>query len=209
MSDLHNGVKMRIAYKPLVNRFDIPRPTLIEWQKKIKLGSKDWRTTHLQYLRDQILLEEETTHELNKKGISFKECYLCLMFFFIKEIKEPLSYSRFSLKLRKFSIIKDFGVEFHHPFSKKIWEEVKVDGKEYKMAFYMGLENFAQSLSSFQLYCFQTKILKILNDIKEKHQLTHKIKLSGSTWQELHTYDKAFNEKAIKEMLKKEGLEIN
>ena len=41
---------MRFSYKKLVDRFLIPRPTLIEWQKRAKKDKRNWRVHHLNYL---------------------------------------------------------------------------------------------------------------------------------------------------------------
>ena len=55
---------MSFSYKPLVERFDIPRPTLIEWQKRAEVEGDNWRVRHLAYLRQQLWVEQETYKEI-------------------------------------------------------------------------------------------------------------------------------------------------
>lgn len=199
---------MRISYKPLVERFNIPRPTLIEWQKKLKENSSNWRIGHLQYLRDQLLLEEETKKELNQKGILLDECFLCLAFLFLEGISNPLPKEKLIAKLRKFSIVKDFGVEYQHPFTKRIWDEQKIDGVTHRVASYLSLALLLESFTSYQHYCFQSLLLRGLRSLTKKLSQNQKPKIAGSTWQELHTYEKIFSLKNIQNELEHLGIEF-
>ncbi|NLC27594.1 MAG: hypothetical protein GX780_02350 [Campylobacteraceae bacterium] len=200
---------MRIAYKQLVERFSIPRPTLIEWQKKSKESGNNWRIGHLQYLRDQLVVEEETKKELNQKAILLDEYFLCLVFLFFEGANSPMSKKEFTAKLRQFSIVKDLGVEYQHPFSRRIWIEQKIDGVTYRIASYLGLTLLVETLTSYQHYCFQTLLLKALKTITKKLNQNSKARILGSTWQELHAYEKVFNLETIKDELGRLDLEFN
>jgi len=197
---------MRIAYKPLVERYDIPRPTLIEWQKKSQENSSNWRTKHLQYLRDQLIIEEETIGEINQKGIHLEESFLWLVFLFFEGVHRPLSKADFARKLRHFALVRDYGVEFQHPFAKRIWSEQSIDGVTYHIAPYVSLVELSERLTSAQYYCLQSLLLKVLSKIRKKINMPGEPKMSGSTWQELHTYEKAFQMSTIKRELEQCGI---
>ncbi len=197
---------MRIAYKPLVERYNIPRPTLIEWQKKAGEKTQNWRIRHLQYLREQLEIEEETIKEINQKGILLDEYFLWLTFLFFEHAKHPLPKSTFAQKLRKFSFIQDFGVEYQHPYAKRIWLEHTVDGRIQRVASYVSLVEVSERLTAAQYYCVQSILLRILDEIRQKLKISSKPSLLGSTWQELHMYDKAFGLEMLKKELSCQGL---
>ncbi|MBN2964168.1 hypothetical protein JWV37_05205 [Sulfurospirillum sp. T05] len=197
---------MRIAYKPLVERYNIPRPTLIEWQKKAEDKTPNWRTKHLQYLREQLEIEEETIGEINQKGILLEEYFLWVTFLFFEHAKHPLPKSTFAQKLRKFSFVNEFGVEYQHPYAKRIWLEVDMDGRMQRVAPYVSLVEVSERLTAAQYYCVQTILLRILDAIRQKLNTNVKPKLIGSTWQELHMYDKAFSVETLKKALAQENL---
>lgn len=187
---------MRIAYKPLVDRFNIPRPTLIEWQKKS--DKKDWRTYHLTYLRQQLLVEDETTEELNMKGINMQEYFLWLVFIFFADQKESMPKMTFTQKLREFSFNDDFGVEYQHPFCRRIWDEKEIDGKKVRIARYTSLLELISRLTSAQYYCIQSILLDVVADIKMRLGIRGKVVLDGMTWQELYTLEKTFSDEMLK-----------
>lgn len=197
---------MRIAYKPLVERYDIPRPTLIEWQKKSQENSSNWRTKHLQYLRDQLAIEEETINEINQKGIHLEEAFLWLAFLFFEAAHRPLPKTDFASKLRHFAFVRDYGVEYQHPFAKRIWSEQVIDGVTQRIAPYVSLVELSERLTAAQYYCLQSLLLKVLSSIRKKVNLHTRPKMNGSTWQELHTYDKAFQISYIKKELEQYGV---
>jgi hypothetical protein len=203
------GGNNRVAYKPLVERYDIPRPTLIEWQKKSQENSSNWRTKHLQYLRDQLMVEKETIEEINQKGIHLDEAFLWLVFLFFEGIHRPLPKSDFASKLRRFSFVQDFGVEYQHPFAKRIWHEQEIDGITHRIAPYVSLVELSERLTAAQYYCFQSLLLKVLTQMRKKLNISSRPKISGSTWQELHTYDKVFKLSSIKQELEALGIQFN
>jgi len=197
---------MRIAYKPLVERYDIPRPTLIEWQKKSQENSSNWRIKHLQYLRDQLMIEEETINEINQKGIHLEEAFLWLAFLFFEGVYRPLPKSDFASKLRHFAFVRDYGVEYQHPFAKRIWSEQTIDGITHRIAPYVSLVELCERLTAAQYYCLQSLLLKVLATIRKKINPTGRPRMAGSTWQELHTLDKAFQMGYIKKELEQFGI---
>jgi hypothetical protein len=197
---------MRIAYKPLVERYNIPRPTLIEWQKKSEEKAANWRAKHLEYLREQLVIEEETIGELNQKGILLNEYFLWLVFLYFENASHPLPKSSFVQKLRQFSFIDDYGVEYQHPFAKRIWLECKVDGRTQRVAPYISLVEISERLTAAQYYCIQTILLRILTPIRKKLNTTKAPTLSGATWQDLHMLEKAFSLDFIQRELDVQGL---
>ena len=197
---------MRIAYKPLVERYDIPRPTLIEGQKKAQEKSSNWRTKHLQYLRDQLMIEEETIGEINQKGIHLEEAFLWLVFLFFEGIHRPLPKADFASKLRHFAFVRDYGVEYQHPFAKRIWSEKTIDGVTHRIASYVSLIELSERLTAAQYYCLQSILLKVLAPIRKKINSSNRPKMAGCTWQELHTFDKAFQMSTIKKELEQYGI---
>lgn len=192
---------MRIAYKALVNRFNIPRPTLIEWQKRLEDDPKNWRSTHLKYLRDQLLIEEETLKEISKMGIMLEEYFLMTVFIFFNASKKTMNKQEFIVSLRKFSITLDSSVEYQHPFSKRIWQECEVDAQKVRMLPYFSLVMIIEKLTSAQYYCLIHSLEDVVGEIKEKLSIAKKPKLIGCTWQELHMFDKAFSLESLSKKL--------
>ena len=66
---------MQTSYKPLVERYDIPRPTLIEWQKRAE-QKDNWRVKHLAYLRMQLSVEKETYDEIKSFAPCIEDLFL-------------------------------------------------------------------------------------------------------------------------------------
>ena len=198
---------MRVAYKALVERFDIPRPTLIDWQKRLKEDEKNWRSRHLNYLRNQLIVEEETIEEISQKGIEVEDYFIWLVFLFFNPTKDSLlSKKDFIKNLRHFAVPMGHSVEYQHPFSKKIWQEVVEEDKNVKMIPYVPLIAIVNELTIAQYYCLNNVLIEILEDIKNEHLIVENPRFLGSTWQELHTYDKAFAVEKLSKRLKAKGL---
>ena len=196
---------MRIMYKALVSRFNIPRPTLIEWQKRLEDDPQNWRSSHLNYLRDQLVVEEETLAEITHKGINTEEYFLLTVFLFFTVSKKTMNKQEFIMALRKFSTTLDSSVEYQHPFSKRIWKECMVDEQKTRMLPYLSLVALIESLTSAQYYCLIHTLTLVVGDIKEKLAIK-KPRLIGSTWQELHMYDKIFSVESLSKRLHQRGL---
>jgi hypothetical protein len=109
-------------------------------------------------------------------------------------------------KLRQFSFIDDYGVEYQHPFAKRIWLECKVDGRTQRVAPYISLVEISERLTAAQYYCIQTILLRILTPIRKKLNTTKAPTLSGATWQDLHMLEKAFSLDFIQRELDVQGL---
>ena len=187
---------MRFSYKNLVERFEIPRPTLIEWQKRVKKEKLNWRVKHLQYLREQLIIEEETINELKSKPILIEDIFLFSVFLFFNKKLDYMQRDIVKKKIKKFAYENRTSVEYKHNFAKKIWS-LKTD-ENFKIANYHSLIDMIDSLSISQYATLTREIKKFLYQIEEKIKPTHTNLLDGLTWQELHMYDKAFDLKAIK-----------
>lgn len=74
---------MRFSYKVLVERFSIPRPTLIEWQKRAKVDKDNWRVKHLEYLRHQVELENLTKQEIKQMPLNIEDIFLISVYLFL------------------------------------------------------------------------------------------------------------------------------
>ena len=197
---------MRIAYKALVSRFNIPRPTLIEWQKRLEDDPKNWRSAHLNYLRDQLLIEEETLKEISRMGILIEEYFLMAVFLFFTSSKKSMDKKEFIMNLRKFSVTLDSSVEYQHPFSKRIWKECVIDEQKVRMLPYFSLVVIIEKMTSAQYYCLVYTLEELVGEIKEKLSIIKKPKLIGCTWQELHMFDKAFSLDFLSKKLEQRNL---
>lgn len=74
---------MQTSYKPLVERYDIPRPTLIEWQKRAE--QDNWRVKHLAYLRMQLSVEKETYDEIKSFAPCIEDLFLFSIYLFFSQ----------------------------------------------------------------------------------------------------------------------------
>lgn len=196
---------MRFSYKKLVERFEIPRPTLIEWQKRTKKEQDNWRVKHLEYLREQLIIEEELLKELQSKPILIEDMFLLSVFIFFKKDLDFMQRDIVKKELKKFAYENRNSVEYRHDFAKKIWS-LKID-ENFMIADYHKVIDLIDSLTISQYTFLIRMIKKFLYKIEEKIKPSHTNLLDGLTWQELHMYDKAFSNKAIKKYF--DDLNIN
>lgn len=189
---------MRFSYKKLVDRFKIPRPTLIEWQKRTKLDKENWRVNHLHYLREQLEIEEQTLTELQSKPILVEDIFLLSVFFFFKGKSDFMDRNNFKKDLRTFAYSNRTSVEYRHDFALKIWSLELTDDTGRRIANYHNLIELLESLTASQYAFFIRQIQYFLSKVEQKLEPSHTDLLDGLTWQELHMYDKAFSDKAIK-----------
>ncbi|WP_024954004.1 hypothetical protein [Sulfurospirillum arcachonense] len=189
---------MRFSYKHLVDRFLIPRPTLIEWQKRVKKDKENWRVKHLEYLREQLIIEEMTLEELKAKPISSDDVFLACVFLFFNKQCDYMQKNNFKKDLRAFAYAHRDGVEYKHDFAKKIWNIELNDGSGRKISNYYKLIDILDSMTASQFGFFVRLIKQFIEKIEEKVIPSHTDLLDGITWQEMHMYEKAFSDKVIK-----------
>jgi len=200
---------MRFSYKKLVERFLIPRPTLIEWQKRVKKDKQNWRVNHLNYLREQLDIEELTLQELKSKPILVDDIFLLLVFLFFYAKYDFMDRDNFKKELREFAYANRKSVEYRHEFALKIWSIELNDDTGRRVANYKNLIDLLDSLTAAQFALFIRKIKQYLFKVEEKLEPSYTDLLDGITWQELHMYDKAFSDKAIKKYFDELGLISN
>jgi len=188
---------MRFSYKKLVDRFLIPRPTLIEWQKKAKVDKKNWRVKHLDYLREQLDIEDKTFLELQSKPICTEDIFLIAVFIFFNRNVEYMNNNFLKTGLRAFGFINRDGVNYQHEFAQKIWSVPLNDGSKRTISNYYNAVDIIDTMSASQYALFIRTIVHFVEDVEEKIQPSHTDLLDGLTWQELHAYQKAFADKAI------------
>lgn len=189
---------MRFSYKKLVDRFFIPRPTLIEWQKRTKLDKKNWRVKHLNYLREQLDIEELTLLELQAKPILSNDIFLISVFLFFDSKYDYMHRDNFKKDLRSFAYSNRKSVEYRHEFALKIWSIELNDDTGQRIANYHNLIELLDSFTAAQFALFIREIKIFLFKIQEKIEPSHTDLLDGLSWQELHMYEKSFSDKAIK-----------
>jgi hypothetical protein len=197
---------MRFSYKKLVDRFFIPRPTLIEWQKRVKKDKQNWRVNHLNYLREQLDIEELTLKELKEKPILVDDIFLISVFLFFYAKYDFMDRDNFKKELREFAYANRKNVEYRHDFALKIWSVELNDDSGRRVANYQPLLNLLDTLTAAQFALFIRKIKQFLLKIEDKLKPTHTDLLDGITWQELHMYDKAFSDNEIKNYFEELGL---
>jgi len=197
---------MRFSYKKLVDRFLIPRPTLIEWQKRVKKDKQNWRVNHLNYLREQLDIEELTLLELKEKPILIEDIFLISVFLFFDANYDYMNRENFKKQLRAFAYANRKSVEYRHEFALKIWSIELNDESGRRIANYKSLIDVLDSLTASQFAFFIRKIKQFLLKVEEKLEPSHTDLLDGVTWQELHMYNKAFSDKAIKKYFDELGL---
>jgi len=189
---------MRFSYKKLVDRFLIPRPTLIEWQKRAKKDKENWRVNHLNYLREQLDIEELTLKELKAKPILVEDIFLISVFLFFDAKYDYMNRDNFKKDLRVFAYSNRKSVEYRHDFALKIWSIELNDETGRRIANYHNLIEILDSFTAAQFALFIRTIKQFLLKIEAKLEPSHTDLLDGLTWQELHMYDKAFSDEAIK-----------
>jgi len=197
---------MRFSYKKLVDRFLIPRPTLIEWQKKAKDDKKNWRVKHLDYLREQLDIEEKTFLELQSKPICTEDIFLISVFIFFNKDVDCLNENFLKTGLRAFGFISREGVNYQHEFAQKIWSIPLNDGSKRKISNYYNAVDIIDRMTASQYALFIRSIISFIGDVEEKIKPSHTNLLDGLTWQELHAYQKAFSDKVIVKYFLNKGI---
>lgn len=189
---------MRFSYKRLVDRFLIPRPTLIEWQKRVKIDKCNWRVNHLNFLREHLDIEELTLEELKLKPILIEDIFLISVFLFFNAKYDYMDRDNFKKELRVFAYSNRKSVEYRHDFAKKIWSIELNDDSGRRVANYCNLIDLLDIFTAAQYALFIRIIKQFLEIVETKLEPSHTDLLDGISWQELHMYDKAFSDKAIK-----------
>jgi hypothetical protein len=191
----------RVSYKPLCERFHIPRPTLIEWQKQPKTDEKNWRAKHIEYLREQIDAEYETKRELREKAILPEDLFLICAYLFLTCTKSAPKKQEFKKALKEFLLYPKKSVEFQHEFAKRIWK----DGEDTNNG-YLNSMLLIDSLNAFQYYVLVRAALDFNLRLFNNDNLNCSEGLKGKTWQELYMYDKEFSLKKIADFFKNAGI---
>ncbi|MDR0579501.1 MAG: hypothetical protein LBG21_02750 [Campylobacteraceae bacterium] len=192
----------KISYKPLLDRFNIPRPTLIEWEKLPKNDDKNWRAKHIEYLREQIDVENQTKEELKKRVIFPSELFLLCSHLFLLSIKSIIPKYEFKKSFKEFLLNPKKSVEYQHDFAKRIWK----DDKDNRYDDYQKIMLLVDELTSFQYYLLIRLCLQFNTKFFNNENLTCSKGLDGKTWQELHTYDKEFSLRKIEDFFRKEEI---
>lgn len=198
---------MSISYKPLVERFEIPRPTLIEWQKRAEGEKENWRVKHLDFLRVQLIVEKETLEEIkNIAAPNEEDLFVLSVYCFFHNIVYFVPKVQLRQGLRDFSLHVRSGVEYQHEFATRIWSLRMGEESSKKMVNYYRIFDVIQNLSSAQYALLLNLVIDFVKITKKRHQIETKTFLEGKTWQELHTYDKAFSLKSIHSFFGQKGL---
>jgi len=197
---------MRFSYKKLVDRFLIPRPTLIEWQKKAKDDKKNWRVKHLDYLREQLEIEEKTLLEIQAKPVCVEDIFLIIVFIFFNKNTNYLDENFLKIGLRTFGFINREGVNYQHEFAQRIWSITINDGSKRKISNYYNSVDIINVMTASQYALFIRTIISFVEEVEEKIKPSYTNLLDGLTWQELHTYNKAFSNKAITKYFLNKGI---
>ena len=192
----------RVSYKPLLDRFNIPRPTLIEWQKCPKGDEKNWRFKHIEYLREQIDAENETKEELRKKAILPNELFLICVYLFLSCIQNTPIKPVFKKQFKDFLLNPKKSIEHQHDFAKRIWKDD--DNDRYRD--YQKTMLLLDELTAFQYYFLIRASIGFNAKLFNNEHLKCSKGLDGKTWQELYTYDKEFSLKNIEEYFKRFGV---
>ncbi|DAB31690.1 MAG TPA: hypothetical protein CFH79_07835 [Sulfurospirillum sp. UBA11407] len=197
---------MRFSYKLLVERFAIPRPTLIEWQKRAKADKKNWRVKHLEYLRHQIELENLTKAEIKSKPLNIEDIFLISVYLFFNKNINYIDVNILKKGLREFAYMNRSSVEYKHDFAKKIWSVSIQDGTQRQISNYHRTFDILDSFTAFQYGLFIQNVIEFIDKIEEKISPSKTDLLDGLSWQELHMYDKYFSNKAIEKFFSQKGL---
>ena len=192
---------MSISYKPLVDRFCIPRPTLIEWQKKAN-EPENWRSKHLSYLRMQFDVEQETRYEIKQAAPCVEDLFLLVIYLYFTNQFTYLSKQTLMSGFRAFSLHIPMGVEYQHDFATRIWSLRMGEESSKKMVNYYRLFDLLKQLTSAQYALLLSDAIEFNLCVKKTFGLQSGVLLEGKTWQELFTYDKAFSQKSIEHFFK-------
>lgn len=197
---------MSISYKPLVERFDIPRPTLIEWQKRAEVEGDNWRVRHLAYLRRQLWVEQETYKEIRHLAPCSEDLFILSIYFFFHSIESMPHPEELRKGLREFSLHIRNGVEYQHEFAQRIWSLRIGNDSNRRIVNYYRIFDLIERFNASQYALLIENVLLFLIHIKKRYSISTTTFLEGKTWQELYMYDKAFSLKAIEEFFKKRGI---
>ena len=197
---------MSASYKPLVERFDIPRPTLIEWQKRAPKEKDNWRVKHLEYLRMQLLVEEETLQEIKKYALCSEDIFVLSVYLFFSNTKSYLPKNELKKGLREFALHVRNGVEYQHDFAQRIWSLRIGDESSKKIVNYCRVFDALDRFNAAQYALFISHVINFVKFVTIKYGIETSTFLEGKTWQELHTYDRAFSIKMIDEYFLNKGL---
>lgn len=197
---------MRFSYKALVDRYQIPRPTLIEWQKRTKDDKDNWRVKHLDYLRSQIIIENQTKEEIKHKPLNIEDIFLVSVYLFFNRDIDYLCVHNLKKGLREFGYINRESVEYRHDFAKKIWSVSIQDGTKRKISNYHRTFDILDSFTAAQYGVFITNVVEFIKSVDKAISPSKTDLLDGLTWQELHMYDKYFSNKAIEKYFSTQGL---
>jgi len=196
---------MQTSYKPLVERYDIPRPTLIEWQKRAE-QKDNWRVKHLAYLRMQLSVEKETYDEIKNYAPCVEDLFLFSIYLFLHNTNTFLPKETFLQGLREFSLEVRSGVEYQHDFAGRIWSLRMGEESSKKMVNYYRLFDLLKKFTAAQYALLFSAVMEFVQCTKHKYQIETNSFLSGKTWQELYMYDKAFAPKIIEDFFIKKGI---
>jgi len=196
---------MQTSYKPLVERFSIPRPTLIEWQKRVK-EKENWRVKHLAYLRMQLMVEKETCEEIKMHAPCSEDLFLFSIYLFFHNIDHFIPKEALMRGFREFSLHVKSGVEYQHEFAGRIWSLRMGEESSKKMVNYYRLFDMLQHFTAAQYALLFSMVLEFVEMTKDKYKIETNAFLEGKTWQELYTYDKAFSLKAIEAFFHHKGI---
>lgn len=197
---------MSISYKPLVERFDIPRPTLIEWQKRSEVEGENWRVRHLAYLRRQLWVEQETYKEIRHFAPCTEDLFILSIYFFFHNIETLPPPDELRTGLREFSLHVKNGVEYQHEFAQRIWSLRIGDDSNRRIVNYYRIFDLLARFNAAQYALLIENVLIFLKNTKKRYGITTTTYLEGKTWQELYMYDKAFSLKVIEDFFKKKGI---
>ena len=196
---------MQMSYKPLVERYHIPRPTLIEWQKRVK-EKENWRVKHLAYLKMQLDVERETCAEIKAYAPCAEELFLLSVYLFFYNIHHYLPKQELMSAFRAFALETRSGVVYQHEFAGRIWSLRMGEESSKKMVNYYRLFDLLNRLTASQYALLLSFAMEFVEQAKQKYSIETKNGLEDKTWQELFMYDKAFSLKAIEAFFKEKAI---
>lgn len=196
---------MQMSYKPLVERYHIPRPTLIEWQKRVK-EKENWRVKHLAYLKMQLDVEKETCLEIKAYAPCSEDLFLLTVYLFFHNIHYYIPKEELMRSFRAFALETRSGVVYQHEFAGRIWSLRMGEESSKKMVNYYRLFDLLKQFTAAQYALLLSFAMEFVEEVKQKYGIETKNGLEEKTWQELFTYDKAFSLKAIDIFFKEKSI---
>ena len=165
---------MSTSYKPLVERFFIPRPTLIEWQKRAEGEKDNWRVKHLEYLRVQLLVEKETLQEIRHYALCAEDLFILSIYIFFQNINHHISKDKLRKGLREFALHVRSGVEYQHEFAQRIWSLRVGDESNKKIVNYYRAFDVLDRLSAAQYALLISYVIDFVKITKKKYKIETK-----------------------------------